>query len=121
MRLSIIIPTHNRQYSLGRALRSALNLNSSFGYQELIVVDHASMDRTADVVMQYQAQFRQSRLRLVREDRLGLHNARHAGARAARGEILVFTDDDASFDSCWCDAYANAFTRHPEMAAAGGP
>jgi glycosyltransferase involved in cell wall biosynthesis len=59
--------------------------------------------------------------RYVPEPRLGLHNARHAGARAASGDVLVFTDDDAIFDSRWLAAYANAFEAHSEMAAAGGP
>jgi glycosyltransferase involved in cell wall biosynthesis len=59
--------------------------------------------------------------RYVPEPRLGLHNARHAGARAATGDVLVFTDDDAVFDARWLAAYARAFEAHAEMAAAGGP
>src|SRR5207244_2638099 len=42
-------------------------------------------------------------------------------AHAAQGEILVFTDDDATFDPDWLQAYADAFDCHPEMTAAGGP
>ena len=61
------------------------------------------------------------RLVYVREERLGLHNARHAGVWAAKGDILLFTDDDATFDPGWLSAYAEAFDSHPEMAAAGGP
>ena len=60
-------------------------------------------------------------LRLIQEPELGLHNARHAGARVAKGKILVFTDDDATFDPNWLRAYAKAFDSHPEMMAAGGP
>jgi glycosyltransferase involved in cell wall biosynthesis len=59
--------------------------------------------------------------RYVPEPRLGLHNARHAGARAATGDVLVFTDDDAAFDPDWLAAYARCFAAHPDMAAAGGP
>jgi glycosyltransferase involved in cell wall biosynthesis len=57
----------------------------------------------------------------VPEPRLGLHNARHAGARAASGDVLVFTDDDAVFDPPWLAAYARSFDAHADMAAAGGP
>jgi glycosyltransferase involved in cell wall biosynthesis len=60
------------------------------------------------------------RARYVHEPRLGLHNARHAGARAASGDVLVFTDDDAVFDSEWLAAYSRCFDREPQMAAAGG-
>ena len=57
----------------------------------------------------------------VPEPKLGLHNARHAGAHVARGQILVFTDDDATFDARWLRAYATAFEAYPKMVAAGGP
>jgi glycosyl transferase family 2 len=49
------------------------------------------------------------------------HNARHAGVWAAKGDILIFTDDDATFAQGWLRAYADAFDTHPEMVAAGGP
>ncbi|HTD76564.1 MAG TPA: glycosyltransferase, partial [Chloroflexota bacterium] len=58
--------------------------------------------------------------RYVSEPRLGLHNARHAGARAATGDVLVFTDDDATFAPDWLAAYERCFGEHPRMAAAGG-
>ncbi len=60
-------------------------------------------------------------IRYLAEPECGLHYARHAGGRAATGEILVFTDDDATFSPDWLSAYARAFADYPEMAAAGGP
>jgi glycosyltransferase involved in cell wall biosynthesis len=53
---------------------------------------------------------------IVCEDRLGLHHARHAGARVAQGRVLVFTDDDATFDTSLLQAYSDSFEAHPEMA-----
>jgi glycosyltransferase involved in cell wall biosynthesis len=57
----------------------------------------------------------------ISEPELGLHNARHAGARMATSDLLIFTDDDATFDPQWLREYANAFEKYPEMVAAGGP
>jgi glycosyltransferase involved in cell wall biosynthesis len=88
---------------------------------EVIVVDNASTDTTPEVVQRLQSHSNGYNLHYVWEEQLGLHNARHAGARAAQGEILVFRDDDATFDTGWLQAYAKAFSAHPEMAAAGGP
>ena len=119
--ISLIIPTYNRAASLKRALESALNLDYPPERYEIIVVDNGSVDATAAVVEEGQRKNREYRLRYVREERLGLHNARHAGVRAAEGEILLFTDDDATFDRGWLRAYAEAFASHDEMAAAGGP
>lgn len=119
--ISLIIPTYNRAASLKRALESALNLDYPPERYEIIVVDNGSVDATSTVVEEGQHKNRDYRLCYVREERLGLHNARHAGVWAAEGEILLFTDDDATFDRGWLRAYAEAFASHDEMAAAGGP
>jgi GT2 family glycosyltransferase len=57
----------------------------------------------------------------VREERPGNTFARHAGVRMSQGDLLVFTDDDITFSPDWLTAYSEAFTKHAEMAAAGGP
>ncbi len=119
--ISVIIPTHNRANLIGQAVRSAMALDYRSERYEIIVVDNASTDATRRVVESLQSNSNGCRLRYVPEGQLGLHHARHAGARAAKGEILIFTDDDATFDSGWLQAYASAFGEHPEMVAAGGP
>src|SRR2546423_12328653 len=101
MQLSVIIPTHNRAVSLARSVRSALELDYLRDHGEILVVDNASTDQTPAVVSDLQHAAGGSILRYVQEPDLGLHNARHAGARAASGEILLFTDDDATFSPQW--------------------
>jgi glycosyltransferase involved in cell wall biosynthesis len=119
--ISIIIPTHNRADLVEQAVRSAMVLDYPQDCYEIIVVDNASTDATPQTLARLQNENNKHTLRAVREDQLGVHNARHAGARAARGEVLVFTDDDATFDPRWLRAYGTAFAEHPEMGAAGGP
>jgi glycosyltransferase involved in cell wall biosynthesis len=119
MRLSLIIPTYNRVALLDQAVRSAIAVDDPDGETEIIVVDNASTDGTPELVKRL-LPLAPGRLRYVREERLGLHHARHAGAKAARGEVLVFTDDDATFDRGFLRAHGRAFAEHPEMAAAGG-
>jgi glucosyl-dolichyl phosphate glucuronosyltransferase len=121
MDISVIIPTHNRAALLVQAVRSATALDYPPERYEIIVVDNASADATPQVVQELQGEAMGCQLRSVREERLGLHNARHAGAYAAQGDILVFTDDDATFAPGWLQAYGNAFEAYPEMVAAGGP
>jgi glucosyl-dolichyl phosphate glucuronosyltransferase len=121
MRMSVIIPTRNRAASLARTVRSALELDLPAGRYEVLVVDNASTDQTFDVVRALEAGPRGSIIRYLQEARLGVHHARHAGARAAAGELLLFTDDDATLSPDWASAYAAAFNAHDEMAAAGGP
>ena len=119
--ISVVIPTHDRADSLVRAVTSALILDYPADRYEVVVVDNASRDATPSVARELQNTAGGGRVRYVRESRLGLHRARHAGARCARGRLLAFTDDDATFDRGWIRAYVEAFDAHPEMAAAGGP
>ena len=118
MNISVIIPTYNRLKPLLNALHSLQEQRlSEF---EILVVDNAADSEVAGMV----AVFNQTAIvsaYYIAEPCLGLHNARHAGARAANGELLVFTDDDATFDPGWLAAYQRAFAEHLEMAAAGGP
>jgi glycosyltransferase involved in cell wall biosynthesis len=87
--VSVILPTHNRSGLLVRAIRSVLG--QTYANLELIVVDDASTDDTADVVQS----FGDARLRYLRLDRNSrAAAARNVGIRAARGELLAFQDDD---------------------------
>jgi glucosyl-dolichyl phosphate glucuronosyltransferase len=115
--ISLIVPTYRRPNDLQRCLESVQE--QSLDAFELIVVDNSP---DADVRWRVDAFNKAARVaaRYVHEPDLGLHNARHAGARAATGDVLVFTDDDAEFDPELLAAYARRFSEHPEMAAAGG-
>ncbi len=117
-KLSVIIPTYNRPERLALALKS-LQDQSELDF-EILVVDNAADPKIELLIDEMNKKFVHT-ARYIPESQLGLHNARHAGARAASGEILVYTDDDATFDPGWLGAYWQAFREHQEMAAAGGP
>jgi glycosyltransferase involved in cell wall biosynthesis len=117
-RISVIISTWNRPDGVMRTLES-LARQDWLGF-EVLVVDNAADQRLAESAAKFAAGA-PIPVRYVPEPQLGLHNARHAGARAATGEILVFTDDDATFYPSWLRSFAEAFSAHPDMPAAGGP
>ncbi|HEY5285510.1 MAG TPA: glycosyltransferase family A protein, partial [Solirubrobacteraceae bacterium] len=55
------------------------------------------------------------RVRYVEERRPGLACARNAGLRAARGELVAFTDDDVTVDPAWLPAIRASFEADPEV------
>lgn len=123
VRLSLIVPTYRRPRDLVRCLQSVQE--QSLAEFELLVVDNspdAELRTRIEALNDADAGTGGARVRAryVHEPALGLHNARHAGARSATGDVLVYTDDDAVFDADWLAAYARCFDAHPEMAAAGG-
>lgn len=90
--VSVIIPTHNRRYSLARAIESCLS--QSYPVTEVIIVDDASTDDTVSLVSEYSA--KDSRVRYAAFScNQGPQAARIAGMRSARTEWLAFLDSDS--------------------------
>lgn len=85
-RLSVVIPTHNGAETLAKCL-DALHA-SSYSPDEIIVVDDASADGSADIATRFAC-------RVIRLDRnVGAACAKNRGALEASGDVLFFTDDD---------------------------
>ena len=86
--LSIIIPAHNEEALLGAtldALRTAVRETGEAA--EIVVVDDASSDRTAEIARERGATVVPASVRQIAA-------ARNAGASEARGEMLIFVDAD---------------------------
>src|SRR5262249_54639813 len=60
-------------------------------------------------------------IRLLHESRQGLSNARNCAVAAAKGDYILWTDDDAIVDPNWLVAYVNAVRTWPNAALFGGP
>jgi glycosyltransferase involved in cell wall biosynthesis len=89
MRLSVVIPAWNRAHLVCDAINSALDQQP--GEVEVIVVDDASTDDTAGLLMRAYGD-RVSLLRL--SNRVGAGAARNAGVAVASGEFVAFLDSD---------------------------
>ena len=89
MDVSAVLCTRNGRSKgfLDAALRSVFEQSAPPG--EVIVVDDASTDGTADHVQRVHPQ-----VRLVANPRRGLAAARNTGVAAARGRVIAFIDDD---------------------------
>jgi glycosyltransferase involved in cell wall biosynthesis len=105
-RASIIISTHNRPQSLRRAIASAF---ASALEAEVIVVDDASSDETADICASIEG------IKLVRVERnQGVAGARNIGLIASCGEFITFLDDDDLRLPKSLDEQIKVLTQSPE-------
>lgn len=58
-------------------------------------------------------------VRIVREEKLGLSNARNRALHEARGEYILFMDDDETPDPAWLTSYEQAMREHRPDALGG--
>jgi glycosyltransferase involved in cell wall biosynthesis len=116
---SVIVCTYNRCESLRTTLASlaALNVPESISW-ELIVVDNNSTDGTREVVERFANQQSFPVIYLL-ERAQGLSFARNAGIAKARGEFVVFTDDDVLVEPGWLWRLVELFETS-QCAAIGG-
>lgn len=87
MKVSVVIPTHNRAHCLTRAINSVLSqTNKDF---EIIVVDDRSKDETKQLVQSF-ADVKY----VVNQHKRGPAGARNQGIEVASGEYVAFLDSD---------------------------
>lgn len=112
MSVSIIIPTFNGADRIANCLDAIQNQTAGTD-PEIIVVDDGSTDDIAGVVARF------TDVRLIQQPNGGPATARNRGAREAKGEILLFTDDDCVPTSGWISAMTEPFA-DPDVIGAKG-
>ena len=104
--ISVVICTRNRAELLRQAMASVVDQQFPRADFEIVVVDNASTDRTADVAARFEGA---ARVRYLREERVGLCIARNTGWQAASGRYVAFFDDDAIALPGWLAAIRDGF------------
>jgi glycosyltransferase involved in cell wall biosynthesis/phosphoserine phosphatase len=112
---SVVIPTHNRARTVGRAINSVLG--QTLDDYEIVIVDDGSSDGTRELLAPLQA----ARCRVVRNEvNVGVSASRNRGVEAARGDVIAFLDDDDEFRPGTLAALYERYHADPELQFAWG-
>ncbi len=109
--LSIIIPNHNGESTIGKCLEAAYgNMPPDV---EVVVVDDCSSDNSVDVIKKFSC-------KLIRlEAHRGASAARNGGAQAAGGEVLFFIDSDCLLTEGTLKTALETYKQHPNALIGG--
>lgn len=118
MDVSLVICTRNRYNQIQKCLEYVVNMNKPLGF-ELIVVNNGSLDKT-DKVLKNFSKHADFDFKIIYEPQLGLARARNTGWQSAKGEIIVFTDDDCYVDICFIDEIKIIFKSNPNLSFLSG-
>jgi glycosyltransferase involved in cell wall biosynthesis len=114
--ISVIVATRNRRQSLSRFLDALRALPAQPAW-ELIVVDNGSVDGTETVLSKAAETLP---IIVIKESLPGKSRALNRALEHARGDILLFTDDDVVPDPNWLTALHQASIAYPDAIVFGG-
>lgn len=114
LEVTVLLPAYNEERAIGRVLDEIVETLAATRLTfEIIVVDDASNDRTAELAERFAADCWQCPVRVIRSpENRGAGAARKIGVRAARGDVVVMLDADGSYPAAsipdllrWFPAY----------------
>ena len=108
---TVVVPTDLARPDQLRACLAGLTRLDHPDFEVIVVDNHRGPERDgvlAEVVAGLDG------VRTVREPVPGISAARNAGAAAARGEVIAFTDDDVHVDPGWLRAISTRFALRPD-------
>ncbi len=119
MNISVLICTWNNSKRLAVTLETftqcMISPNTSW---ELVLVNNNCTDDTDQIVERY---FNRLPIVYVHEPVQGLSQARNTALSSAKGELILFADDDVKPEQNWILVYWKAFQQYPQGYFFGGP
>ncbi len=115
--LSIVIPTYGRNAVLVDSIRSLLALSEPA--DELLVMDQTP-EHEAETEAALSAWDAEGRIRWIHHDPPGVVGAMNRGLREAKGDVVLFLDDDIVPHENLVAGHRQAYVEHPEAWAVVG-
>lgn len=108
MKSSAIIPTYNNESDIKECMDSLLNQSKKF--DEIIVVDSNSSDKTKEIVKKYK------KVKLIETGR-GRSLARNVGWKSSKGDVICFIESDSVFNKDWLKYVLESFSQGADAVA----
>jgi len=112
MKVSVVIPSHNNEATIGATVQSALAQQFAGGF-EVIVVNDGSTDGTRAALEQFG-----DRISVIDQENRGVAAARNAGIAAAAGEYIALLDGDDTWTEDKLEKSVQVLGRNPACVAA---
>ncbi len=109
---SVIIPVYNGEKYIASCLKSLDKQTIPVENYEVIVVDNNSTDRSTELA-------REEQVKIIYENKKGSYAARNTGIKAAKGNIIAFTDVDCQVAPNWLELASEHFVNTNDQIVSG--
>lgn len=110
MKISVIMPTRNRDYTISNAIESVLN--QRYSDLELIVINNGSTDCTRDIVLLYKNKIK---LIYIETGLISVCEARNIGLKVSSGELIAYLDDDNIWERDYVSTVVEEFLKDDNL------
>ena len=120
MKISVVIPTFNREEHLKNCLSSLLIQTKK--PHEILIIDNSDNSYAKKVVNIFEEQFKLQNISLYcfKNSKNSGAIARNLGASKAKGDLIAFLDDDVLLDSNYYEEIEKVFLEHPDALGVHG-
>ena len=117
MRVSVVIPTKNRSGLIAQTIERIESQTIPQDQYEVIVIDNDSVDDTRSVLEQKARTY--SNLKFGLQEKPGAAATRNAGICMAKGELVVFIDDDVQAEPALIQTHLQYHQKNPNASVIG--
>lgn len=121
MKFTFIVCTYNRDAYVTNTLQSLADQTYPKSEYEIVLVNNNSKDNTANVCQQFIDAHKEINITYALELQQGFSFALNRGISEAKGEFIVFVDDDETIDKEYLDILSNYLKQYPDAEMAGTP
>lgn len=121
MRFSFITCTYNREKYIGQTLKAVCEQTFPADEYEIIVVDNNSPDNTASICRDFEQKYADRAFHYFKEMNQGFSFALNRGISEAKGEYIVFVDDDETIIPEHLERLDKHLKAYPQAELAGSP
>lgn len=114
--LSVVMIGKNQQWNTARLVESVLRATLAFAAREVVFVDSASTDCTAEIAAQYPITV----LKLSPEQRLTAAAGRYVGYQRTTGDLVLFLDGDMELCTGWLEPALALMHARSDVAVVSG-
>ncbi len=114
--VSVIVPTYNRPSAIYDCVQSLTQLDYPADLLDILIVDDGSKESVRGIIQDIPSPFP---IQVIRQENLGVSVTRNAGIQQAKGDLLVFTDDDCQPEPDWIRQLVKAHQHEPNAMLGG--